>query len=188
MTRRTQTHDPELQFHAAQILREPVGTTREVSFATKSLVLEPGHVVANVRGEARFMRTNRGILASVAAGMKETLSCARCLVDVPVEVACRFEEEFLPVIDVATGMPISFEDEPDAFRIDEHHVLDFAEALRQYALMVEPMAPVCRSSCAGLCPRCGQNRNERSCDCEQPTDPRWAALAALSGGTTTEVS
>lgn len=140
-----------------------------------------------MRGSARFMRTNRGILASVAAGMKETLSCARCLVDVPVEVVCRFEEEFLPVIDVTTGTPISFEDEPDAFRIDEHHVLDFAEALRQYALMVEPMAPLCHESCAGLCPRCGQNRNERSCDCEQPTDPRWAALTALTDGTTKEV-
>ncbi len=188
MSRPDGKDNPDLQLHAAQLLREPIGTTRQDAFATRRLVLEPGHVVTDVHGDARFMRTNRGILANVTAGMKETLSCARCLVDVPVEVVCRFEEEFLPVIDVTTGSPVSFEDEPEAFRIDEHHVLDFAEALRQYALMVEPMAPLCRESCAGLCPRCGRNRNEQSCDCEQPTDPRWAALTALSEGTTKEVS
>ena len=53
--------------------------------------------------------------------------------------------------------------------------------LEQVALEV-PMKPLCREDCRGLCPVCGGDRNEVSCDCEAgQTDPRWAALAALRG-------
>ncbi len=51
--------------------------------------------------------------------------------------------------------------------------------LEQVALGV-PMKPLCREDCRGLCPVCGIDRNEASCDCEsQSRDPRWAGLAAL---------
>jgi uncharacterized protein len=53
--------------------------------------------------------------------------------------------------------------------------------LEQVALGV-PMKPLCREDCRGLCPVCGVDRNESSCDCAaQTTDPRWAGLAALKG-------
>lgn len=38
---------------------------------------------------------------------------------------------------------------------------------------------LCRDDCAGLCPVCGQNLNERPHEHEQPTDPRWAKLSEL---------
>lgn len=53
--------------------------------------------------------------------------------------------------------------------------------LEQVALGV-PMKPLCREDCRGLCPVCGVDRNETSCDCAaRTTDPRWAGLAALKG-------
>lgn len=42
-----------------------------------------------------------------------------------------------------------------------------------------PIAPVCREDCLGLCSTCGANRNERSCDCEEPVDSRWESLRRL---------
>lgn len=43
-----------------------------------------------------------------------------------------------------------------------------------------PTRPLCRDDCRGVCPRCGRNRNEGECGCEeQPGDPRWSALAEL---------
>lgn len=43
-----------------------------------------------------------------------------------------------------------------------------------------PMKPLCREDCAGLCPQCGQDRNEGRCNCvTERVDPRWAALAVL---------
>jgi uncharacterized protein len=38
---------------------------------------------------------------------------------------------------------------------------------------------VCREDCAGLCPQCGENLNERPHEHEAPVDPRWAKLSGL---------
>ena len=66
-------------------------------------------------------------------------------------------------------------------RIDEHNILDLAEAVRQYALLAMPMKPLCRENCVGLCPTCGCNLNERSCKCPtSPVDPRWVRISELN--------
>lgn len=46
-----------------------------------------------------------------------------------------------------------------------------------------PVKPLCRDDCAGLCSRCGVDRNEAPCECEEfvPESP-FAVLAALRGG------
>ncbi len=45
-----------------------------------------------------------------------------------------------------------------------------------------PVKPLCRDDCAGLCPRCGADRNEAPCDCsETAPNPPFAVLAALRG-------
>jgi uncharacterized protein len=38
---------------------------------------------------------------------------------------------------------------------------------------------VCRDDCAGLCPVCGENLNERPHEHEKALDPRWAKLSEL---------
>ncbi|MFL5839074.1 MAG: YceD family protein [Thermoleophilaceae bacterium] len=38
---------------------------------------------------------------------------------------------------------------------------------------------LCRDDCAGLCPACGENLNERPHEHERATDPRWAKLSEL---------
>jgi uncharacterized protein len=38
---------------------------------------------------------------------------------------------------------------------------------------------VCREDCAGLCPECGENLNERPHEHEKAVDPRWAKLSEL---------
>jgi uncharacterized protein len=42
-----------------------------------------------------------------------------------------------------------------------------------------PMQILCKEDCKGLCPQCGINRNESSCDCAETTDSRWDALRKL---------
>lgn len=40
-----------------------------------------------------------------------------------------------------------------------------------------PFRILCREDCAGLCPRCGKDLNEGSCQCESDEiDPRLAPL------------
>jgi uncharacterized protein len=39
---------------------------------------------------------------------------------------------------------------------------------------------LCREDCKGLCPHCGINLNEHTCDCDKDViDPRWEKLAEI---------
>ena len=48
------------------------------------------------------------------------------------------------------------------------------------AVVLELRWPRCAGTdCRGLCPHCGADRNEESCGCVAPRDPRWANLDVL---------
>jgi uncharacterized protein len=92
------------------------------------------------------------------------------------------EEEFYPVMPIGhSGAGKVPEEEVDeALWIDEHHVLDLSEVIRQELSMVDSNEALCRPDCAGLCPRCGGNRDRGECQCDEaPVDPRWATLQIL---------
>ena len=64
--------------------------------------------------------------------------------------------------------------------LEEQHVLDMSEVVRQYVLNGVPIKPLWREECRGLCPECGTNLNEEKCRCKSvPMDPRWGSLAEL---------
>ena len=71
-----------------------------------------------------------------------TLECARCLNPFDREVAAHLEEEFSPTVNVTTGAPLP-PPEDKALSIDDRHVLDLTEAVRQYLLTTLPMKAVC---------------------------------------------
>lgn len=52
--------------------------------------------------------------------------------------------------------------------------------IRDYALLAVPMKKLCKDDCKGLCPECGKNLNEGSCDCkDHEIDPKWLPLQDL---------
>lgn len=58
--------------------------------------------------------------------------------------------------------------------------LDITSDLREAVLLGIPTHPLCSEDCKGLCPYCGINLNEASCECEPPSsDDRWDALDGL---------
>ena len=52
--------------------------------------------------------------------------------------------------------------------------------LAEATALAMPFQPVCHDGCKGLCPQCGVDRNQASCDCrdQRPESP-FAALAVL---------
>ncbi|MGD0794515.1 MAG: DUF177 domain-containing protein [Dehalococcoidales bacterium] len=168
-----------MQINVSQLLQEPIGSTREYDIDAAADILGDGNEY-RVRGECRLMRTRRGILVKCSLDTEVELSCGRCLSRFRHPLKISFEEEFLPTIDITTGVPLPQTEETGVFSIDEHHILDLTEPARQYALMAVPMKPLCRPDCAGLCQKCGQNLNQGDCGC--PTgeiDPRWSELSKL---------
>ncbi len=59
-------------------------------------------------------------------------------------------------------------------------IVELNEMIRQSLSLEVPMKPLCSDECLGICPSCGINRNEGSCDCkEDETDDRWDGLKDL---------
>jgi uncharacterized protein len=58
--------------------------------------------------------------------------------------------------------------------------LDLGEAVREELILAADPFVLCDPDCAGLCPRCGIDRNQETCDCVlEEADPRWDALRSL---------
>ncbi len=159
-------------FNVSTLLGEPVGASRRHALAET-----PPEPAA---GTARLTRTHSGILVSARLTVETDLACGRCLAPFRRLFEIVFDEEFVPERDPVTGLPPSGAD-PDAFRIDHRQHLDLSEAIRQYEQAALPISPLCREGCAGLCPRCGADRNESPCGCTgEDEDPRWGPLAAIA--------
>ena len=168
-----------MQINVSQLLQEPIGSTREHKFDDEADILGDGKK-HKVQGDCRLLRIQRGILVTCSLDTEVELTCDRCLNRFRHPLKIGFEEEFLPTIDVTSGVPLPPPEEATAFTIDEHHTIDLTEAVRQYALMAIPMKALCRADCAGLCQSCGKNLNQGPCDCPAPEiDPRWSELTKL---------
>jgi len=95
-------------------------------------------------------------------------------------VEVEFEEEFVPSIDVETGRSLDTSEAAEELVINDQHLLDLTEVLRQYAVMEAVRGTLCADDCLGLCPVCGQSLNQGDCGCDRShVDPRMAPLLAL---------
>ena len=166
-----------MEINVSQQLKEPVGSIR--NYEVSDVIDTNGGSM--VYGEVKLMRTNRGILVNGTVYTKVKVTCSRCLNLFDCPLTLDIEEEYFPTTDVVSGAQLSLPEEPGCFTIDERHILDLTEAIRQYALVATPMKPLCREDCAGLCPNCGQNLNQGTCDCPRgEVDPRWSELTKLA--------
>jgi len=166
-----------MQTNVAQLLKAPVGSLRTFPIDD---VLEESGTEYHVKGELTLIRSTNSILVQGRLFTQTEMNCGRCLKPFILKIPLKIEEEFFPTIDIITGMKLPPPDDPGSFTIDEHHILDLTEAIRQYIVTAMPMKPLCRQDCAGLCPTCGKDMNLGKCDCKQEEmDLRWAELLKL---------
>ena len=171
-----------MRYNVAQLLKDESGQTRQYGLHEDISSLDPDIVpLSTLDGQLQLIRTADGVLVIGDLHSSVELVCSRCTEPFSMAVQFRMEEEFRPTIDIVTGaaLPLTADDEA-ATRIDDHHILDLTEVVRQDMLLALPPHPVCRTRCAGLCPVCGKNWNEGPCECTQDEpDPRLAVLKQL---------
>lgn len=104
--------------------------------------------------------------------------CRRCLRPVSAPLVASVREVFERVPRVR-GADLDDADETETYPLTGDSV-DLVPLVRDALLLELPLAPLCRSDCAGLCPICGADRIEQPCDCaEPPSNPAWAVLDIL---------
>lgn len=108
------------------------------------------------------------------------LSCSRCLEPFRLPVDSSFDIRYLPQsANAGDGeREVEEDDLSDAFYRDDQ--IDLAQLMEEQFYLALPMKPLCRDNCKGLCPNCGTNLNDATCDCQvRWEDPRLAGLKAL---------
>ncbi len=126
-----------------------------------------------VRLEMDARPVGEGVLVRGRVQLLVELECRRCVTAVPH----RIDEE----IDLLYE---DLEEEEEAELAGEVYPLprrgddlDLRPALREQILLHVPEFVLCNDACRGLCPQCGTDLNEGSCDCipEERSSP-WDAL------------
>ncbi len=115
-----------------------------------------------------------GILVRGRLRMDLRLSCARCLRPVADTVRVQVAELYSDPerADDPDDVEAGYELRDDA--------LDLDALLRDALAPAVPVAPHCRTDCAGLCAQCGADLNEGPhAPHEEAADSRWSALAGL---------
>ena len=167
--------------NVAGLLADEVGSERLLRIDDASIALPDDLTLAlPISGRVRLVHENRGILADVSLGTALAGECSRCLRPLVTPLEIRFREEYLPTLDLTTGRRLPTDEEPEALRLTEHHELDLEPSIRDAILLGEPIAPLDRPDCPGLCIVCGLPMDEGIHD--HPTDdvdPRLEALRAF---------
>lgn len=98
-----------------------------------------------------------GIVLNGQVSTKTACTCGRCLNKFNSEISakiCHFYEK---------------DDAPE---------LDISEDVREDLLLEIPMNPTCSDNCRGLCLKCGQDLNKKTCKCDNSPSghPVWDVL------------
>jgi len=172
-----------LVWNVAGLLSEGVGAARDYVFDDVWIDLgEDLRLAGPIEGRVHLARTNRGLLVDADITTSLAMECARCLRDITVPIAAEFETEARPSIDLQTGAPLPADeaDEEDVIRLTDHHELDLERSVREAIQLAEPIAPLDREDCPGLCVVCGLPLDEGEHDHpDDDVDPRLEALRAF---------
>lgn len=106
--------------------------------------------------------------------------CDRCLEPAQCPIDTGFELYYRPVTE-GYGEEKAIGEEEAQMGFYEGDGLELNDVLREQVLLSLPMQRVCREDCKGICPICGQNRNQNEeCRCQtEAVDDRWSALKQL---------
>ncbi|MEX2270158.1 MAG: DUF177 domain-containing protein [Vicinamibacterales bacterium] len=150
-------------------------------------VLGPVELVMTVQKDDDLFQLKGRIRAELE------LACSRCLEPFSMHVDTPFDLRYLPQHlnmrgpgaedgdaddEDATGEEVGGDDLTTAFYRDDQ--IDLVQLVREQLYLLLPMKPLHREDCKGLCPNCGTNLNETTCECRNEwEDPRLAPLKAL---------
>lgn len=169
MTQKRPNHT--LRLNVGFLLKESAGYSREIPFDQPGALLVDDVQVSNLGGVLCLTRTPQGVLVQGELTAEVSVECVRCLEPFNLHFSITFSDLF--------AYPAS-EQTTASYVVDDGGFLDLTPIVREESLLAIPMRALCRSDCKGLCTECGENLNERTCDCERDTiDPRLAPLRAL---------
>jgi uncharacterized protein len=142
-------------------LGQSVGYSRDFLFESPEVRLDPELLLTGLSGSTRITRTAQGLLVQVELRAATPTECVRCLTAISQPLTSDFTElyAFTRASMTESGL-----------LLPESGYIDLAPLAREYMLLAQPISPLCKPDCKGLCPICGENLNEVTCP-HQSTSP-----------------
>ena len=166
----TESHNL-LRLNVGFIIHQTVGYSRDFPFEVTSIHLPPDLDLTDLNGVARVTRTAQGLLLQAKMHASVRAECVRCLTEFwqPLEIDFTELYAFSPNSVTESGLILP-----------ENGKLDLAPVVREEMILAVPISPLCKPDCKGICPICGENRNETFCVHEDENiDPRLDTLRSL---------
>lgn len=168
-----------------QILLDKVGvepSSWEETLSIDASTLDRVELIGlgEIRWSGSIRLEGRDFPLEARAEYEQTIACVRCLTPIVERVTSELRLLVLnrPPEPLEGEVELSSDDLEVLYWPEE--VLDTTRILHEQLQLNVPMRTLCKEDCLGLCPTCGRNRNESTCDCEaSPADPRWEVLRGL---------
>lgn len=176
--------DNQLIFSIGELQKQAEGKTEEFHLSVEQdFEDEDIKLTTPIDTDVIFMKTDTGIAVILENFTCEgETSCSRCLKKIPDPIRIeKIERTFL------FKKPEKDEDRCDVYLTDMKQMeIDLLELFRQEILLHYDPFPVCSTSCKGICPTCGKNKNKAECGHEavetvETFEPQKQVVQPLQG-------
>lgn len=146
----------------------------EIADSNINMNLEGIEVLHPIRYKGEICKINREYIINIHTCYTFKGNCDRCLNptsnDIESTLSAKLEEY----------NKMQKEDEEDEIIYYDNDILDIEKYVLMEILSSLPMKNLCKEDCKGLCPQCGLDLNDESCDCiVENIDPRFEKLKEL---------
>lgn len=133
----------------------PVGSYRDIHFEPQDTHLPLDMDLKNFSGMVHISRTPQGLLCEGKFKGVMPTECVRCLEPFELELDIEFDELFAYKSQTFTESGLYVPDDGN---------IDMGPVVREYMITTNPIKPLCRPDCQGLCVVCGENLNLSTCE------------------------
>lgn len=106
--------------------------------------------------------------------------CDRCLAEIKIDVESKFNLICLAEEKLSQTDELILERHELDFSFYRDNQLNLDDIVKEQIELAMPMSNLCKENCLGLCSQCGQDLNQKKCDCvSKDVDLRWSALTEL---------
>lgn len=121
--------------------------------------------ISPISYDIRISRAGSRIMVQGSLNVTLQLSCSRCLEHVTFAVDPEFRFFFSPPHSLRLSPEVELQREDLDIEFYSDDALDVRQIIRDQIILTLPLNPLCKESCKGLCPYCGRNKNQGTCEC-----------------------
>ena len=168
-----------MDLNLEQAFEEPIDLSHVFEVPPERLSRPELVSLAPVRFKGRLEKADTGFHLDGTLELAGSVSCARCLKEVPFQRRAKVSWIFAPEHERSKEEELELTPRDLDVIWYSDLVVPFDPLIDEQLQLELPMKPLCSEGCRGLCAQCGADLNVAACACAAPADDRWTPLKSL---------